>query len=229
MPSINPTMPFALALATLPDTGLRSASPPNRDAATPTIAAGCAGAPKARDTERAAISICSASAQRSSETDNPTSITDVVQLTRSKALEIATPSSYKPGADGVIVKPNERDVTVRGNINGTAGTSLSIIAERATPKAAWNFTYLIGEGGTNAMVITQAPVAGKPGKFKTHFEASPAGMYPKIDAAADAANRRFAGETGPLRLDKAAAGGGVSATIDGQPIGVPKQRDLLPF
>jgi hypothetical protein len=221
----------AALFAPPPRVMLGSALLPTGDTATPVIPAGCASAPKARDTERAAMRICSASAQRSSETDNPSSITDVVQLTRSKALEVATPSSYRPGTDGVIVRANgnERDITVRGSINGTAGTSLSIIAERATPKAAWNFTYLIGEGGTNAMVVTQTPVAGKPGKFKTHFEASPAGMYPKIDAAADAANRRFAGETGPLRIDKAATGSGVSATIDGQPIPVPKQRDLLPF
>jgi hypothetical protein len=161
----------------------------------------------------------------SSAQDNPALINDMRTLVRSHLLRSAAPAGPLPGADGVVT-PNERHLAAFGQINGVEDASLAVTAKRSSPKAPWGYTCLLGQNKTILVSITQMPIEGSPGRFRTSFEVMTKG-YPKLDRHVENLNNnRAMTNTGPLQVRKA-ADGGVAASIDGKLLAIPDPGDLL--
>jgi hypothetical protein len=144
--------------------------------------------------------------------DTPATLRTLAALARTGALELATPLSAKPGADGVAVRPNERFISVQGKINGGSGTLLTAVAERNHANAPWRMTYTIGAGVVQ-LRIQQDPIAGQPGRFNTTIGP----LYPDIDTGGFGPPVRLT-NTGPLIVQAGKDGRSATAAIDGKPV-----------
>ena len=150
-----------------------------------------------------------ASAHSSAPADTPAALRSMAALGRNGALHLATPSSAKPGADGIAVRPNERLLSVQGTINGVAGTLLTAVAQRDNPSAPWRMAYTIGAGAVQLRILQQ-PIAGQPGRFNTTIgpldpELDFGGFGPPVTRE----------NTGPLVVQSSSGGRSATAMIDG--------------
>jgi hypothetical protein len=152
--------------------------------------------------------------------DTPAALRAMAALAQEGVLQPATPSSVKPGPDGVAVRPNERFISVLGTINGARNTLLTAVSKRDNASAPWRMAYTIGAGAVQ-MRIQQQPIAGQPGRFKTTIGPLDAdldlgGFGPPVQL----------NNTGPLVVQAAADGRSATATIDGEVVFPARRSDL---
>jgi hypothetical protein len=171
---------------------------------------GCVGFSR-KACEAAALRVVQSVSARAAgaATDTPLALRAMAALTQKGVLQSATPSSVKPGADGVAVRPNERFISVWGTINGVRGTLLTAVAERDSANAPWRITYTVGAGAVQ-LRIQQQPIAGQPGRFKTTIGP----LDPELDMSGFGPPVKHE-NTGPLVVQSASGGRAASATIDG--------------
>jgi hypothetical protein len=171
--------------------------------------------------------------QAQAPSQTPALISDLTSLVKAGRLKVTTLRTFTPNAAGVAVKPNEQAITVQGTVNKVPNTSLSVIAERRNANSPWTYTYFVGQGGTNVLMVIQTPINGSEGRFKTVFEAMPARVYKQLYAQIKELNADpKMHNTGALQLGKAPGGAGVNASIDNKPLYVPtlaELRDSLGF
>jgi hypothetical protein len=216
------------ALSALPScVALAPPSTPRATQADPQVSAECAPWPgcvgfSRKACEAAALRVVQAASARAAAApaDTPAALRSMAALAQRGVLQRATPSSVKPGQDGIAVRPNERFISVRGTINGALGTLLTAVGERDNANAPWRMTFTIGSGAVQ-MRIQQQPIAGQPGHFKTTIGP----LDPDFDMSGFGPPVQL-GNTGPLVVQSARDGRSATATIDGHAVFPASRSDL---